>query len=61
MSYLLVAVVGAFSSGSKEFLFYIAVMLVLMGAVWAVHRRVNLTNPTLWALSLWGLLHMMGD
>ena len=60
ISYLLVAVLGAVSTGSKEFLFYIAVMVILMAAVWAVHRRVNLTNPTLWALSLWGLLHMMG-
>ncbi len=60
VSYLLVAVLGALTTGSKEFLFYIAVMVVLMGAVWAVHRRVNLTNPTLWALSLWGLLHMLG-
>jgi len=60
VSYLLVAVLGAVSTGSKEFLFYIAVMVILMAAVWAVHRRVNLTNPTLWALSLWGLLHMIG-
>lgn len=60
VSYLLVAVLGAVSTGSNEFLFYIAVMVVLMGAVWAVHRRINLTNPTLWALSLWGLLHMLG-
>ncbi|MDX1438591.1 MAG: DUF2238 domain-containing protein [Rubricoccaceae bacterium] len=58
--YLLTAVVGAIATGSREFLFYIAIMIVLIGAVWAVHRRVNLTHATLWCLSIWGLLHMMG-
>lgn len=60
VAYLLIATLGAFSTGSKEFLFYIVVMLVLMAAVWVVHRRVSLSKGALWALSIWGLLHMMG-
>ena len=53
---LLVAVVG----DNLEFLFYIAVMLVLMGAVWVVHRFVGLNSAVLWGLSVWGLAHMAG-
>ncbi|MCH9015155.1 MAG: DUF2238 domain-containing protein [Gemmatimonadetes bacterium] len=46
--------------GNLEFLFYIAVMLVLIGAVWTVHRSVELTSGALWGLSVWGLAHMAG-
>lgn len=50
----------ALSSGNQEFLFYIIVMLVLIGVVWSVHRSVGLTPGALWGLSLWGLLHLAG-
>jgi uncharacterized membrane protein YjdF len=60
VAYLLLAVAAAFVRGNREFLFYIAVMVILIGAVLAVHRRVNLTHGALWALSVWGLLHMLG-
>ena len=46
--------------GNKEFIFYVVVMLVLIGAVTLVHRAVSLTSALLWALSIWGLLHMAG-
>jgi uncharacterized membrane protein YjdF len=36
------------------------VMVVLIAAVWWVHTRVDLTSGALWALSIWGLAHMMG-
>lgn len=58
--YLAVATVGAFALGNREFLFYIVVMVLLLGVVWLVHRSIALTTATLWALSLWGLLHMAG-
>ena len=58
--YMLAAVVGAMLQGNKEFVFYIAVMLVLIGVVTLVHRAVTLAMGLLWALSLWGLLHMAG-
>lgn len=59
-TYLLLAAIGAIATGNGEFLFYIAVMLVLIAAVWFVHRHVNLAMATLWALSAWGLAHMAG-
>jgi uncharacterized membrane protein YjdF len=60
VAYLLLAVAAAFVRGNREFLFYIVVMVILIGAVWTVHRHVNLTHGALWALSIWGLLHMLG-
>jgi uncharacterized membrane protein YjdF len=58
--YLAIATVAGLLRGNDEFLFYIAVMLVLMGLVWAVNRSVGLSTGALWALSLWGLAHMAG-
>ncbi|HUQ53166.1 MAG TPA: DUF2238 domain-containing protein [Gammaproteobacteria bacterium] len=58
--YLVAATVGALAIGNREFLFYIVVMVLLVGGVWLVHRGVELSTATLWALSIWGLAHMAG-
>ncbi|UCG76884.1 MAG: DUF2238 domain-containing protein [Gemmatimonadota bacterium] len=58
--YLAAAVMGALARRNQEFLFYIAVMLVLIALVLAVHRSVGLSSGALWGLSVWGLLHMAG-
>ena len=58
--YMLSAVAGSMVQGNKEFIFYIVVMLVLIGAVMLVHQAGKLTAALLWALSIWGLLHMAG-
>lgn len=59
-AYLMLSLVGAVATGNREFLFYIAVMLVLVGIVGLVHLRVGLSRGVLWALSVWGLAHMVG-
>ena len=59
-AYMLAAAAGAVASGNSEFLFYIAVMLVLVGLVAALHLKMGLHESALWALSLWGLAHMAG-
>ena len=59
-AYLAVALVGAVMSGNAEFVFYIAVMAVLIAVVWTVDRSVKLSAGALWGLSLWGLAHMIG-
>lgn len=59
-AYLVAALIGAVVRGNLEFLFYIVVMLVLIAAVLAVHRSVELSMAALWGLSVWGLLHMAG-
>jgi hypothetical protein len=58
--YMLAAVAASMRMGNKEFIFYIVVMLVLIGVMAVVHRRVRLTAPLLWAFSIWGFLHMAG-
>lgn len=58
--YLLPATLGAVLTGNLEFVFYIAVMLILMAVVMTVHHRVNFSDSILWGLSIWGLLHMAG-
>jgi hypothetical protein len=59
-AYLGVALIMALVRGNAEFLFYIGVMLVLIGVVWTVHRSVRLSSGALWGLSVWGLAHMAG-
>ena len=58
--YMIAAVAGSVASGNREFIFYIVVMLVLITVVMIVHHRMTLTTGQLWALSVWGLLHMAG-
>ncbi len=58
--YIAVAVVAAFVTGNREFVFYIVIMLVMAALIVHVHRRVTLSNALLWLLSLWGLAHMAG-
>lgn len=59
-SYMAAAIAGSLLQANREFVFYIAVMLVLIGVMTAVHRAVRLTGALLWAFSVWGLLHMAG-
>ena len=59
-AYMLVALAGAIWLGNPDFIFYIAVMLVLIAGVLFLHRRVCLPASALWALSVWGLAHMAG-
>jgi len=60
LAYLAIALAAGLRSGNSEFLLYIAVMVVLIGLVLAVNRSVELSTGVLWALSIWGLLHMAG-
>jgi len=59
-AYMLAAVICAIVQANREFIFYIVVMLILIGVMGTVHRRAGLTAPLLWAFSVWGLAHMAG-
>jgi hypothetical protein len=59
-AYLLAATSIAVARGNYEFLYYIAVMLLLVYVVWLVRRAAALTTAAIWGLSVWGLLHMCG-
>lgn len=58
--YTIAAAVYSLSIGNTEFVFYVVVMAVLGLLVAGVHWRVRLSTPLLWALAVWGLLHMCG-
>jgi hypothetical protein len=59
-AYLAAATAAALAIGNREFVFYIVVLVLLVGVIWLVHRGIGLTTTTLWALSAWGLAHMAG-
>ncbi|MDP1591900.1 MAG: DUF2238 domain-containing protein [Prosthecobacter sp.] len=59
-AYMVAAVTGSIVQGNREFIFYIVVMVVLIGVMGLLHRRVRLTTGLLWAFSAWGLAHMAG-
>lgn len=58
--YMVAAVAASMIKGNREFIFYIVIMCILIGVMALVHRRVGLSTPLLWALSLWGMMHMAG-
>ncbi len=60
IAYTIAAIGGASSRDNKEFLIYIGVMVVLIAIVGYVHYRVRLSIGALWAMSIWGALHMAG-
>ena len=59
-AYMVAAILLALSLGNFEFLYYIAVMLLLIYVVYLVHKSVVLPSAVIWALSLWGFAHMAG-
>lgn len=58
--YLIAAALATLSERNFEFVFYLVTMLLMIAAVYVVHRRIGISNGVLWGLSLWGLLHMIG-
>ncbi len=60
LAYMVGAIALSIAKGNSEFVFYIVVMLVLIGVVSWIHSRINLSTGIIWGLSLWGFLHMAG-
>lgn len=58
--YMAAAAAGIVLTGNREFLLYLGVMGLFVVLVGYLHLRIGLTPGTLWCLSLWGLLHMVG-
>ncbi len=58
--YIAIAIATSLMRGNREFVFYIAVMAVIIFGLDFLHRRVGLSSSMLWALSIWGLTHMAG-
>jgi uncharacterized membrane protein YjdF len=58
--YLAAGVAGAFILENFEFLFYETAMLLIIGLVVYMDKRVQFSPLVLWGLALWGLLHLCG-
>jgi len=58
--YLSIGLNASLAGGNWEFVFYIGVVLVLGLVILAIRRRAGFTPGLLWALSFWGLLHVIG-
>ncbi|MEP4378823.1 MAG: DUF2238 domain-containing protein [Alphaproteobacteria bacterium] len=48
------------STGNREFLWYVITLLILVAMVGAGQRKAAFPPAILWALSLWGFVHMAG-
>ncbi len=60
LAYLGAAMALAVRHWNYEFIFYGAVMFLIIGGVVLLDRRVRFTAWVLWGLSAWGLLHLLG-
>lgn len=58
--YIILGGVTAYLTGNEEFVFYLFVLLILAALISRLHSHVQLTKFLLWALSIWGLIHVMG-
>ena len=60
LAYMAIGLGISLSRGNSEFLFYGAVMAVLIAFVVAVDARVRFPQHVLWLLAIWGMMHMFG-
>ena len=60
LAYMLAFTVWFVAAGNREFIVYVVTMVVLLWLVTRNLRRAAFRPALLWALSLWGLLHMAG-
>lgn len=58
--YTLATFARSLATGNMEFAAYSAQIVCLSVLVMWAHRRARFSSSTLWALSVWGLLHMAG-
>ena len=60
VAYILIFTVWFFAIGNYEFIIYVITMIALLLLVGLSLRKAEYPASMLWALSLWGLMHMAG-
>jgi hypothetical protein len=60
LAYLAAGLALALRGGNWEFVFYILVVVGLGLVVLTIRRKTGFSSGLLWALSVWGLVHMIG-
>lgn len=58
--YLIFFAFHFYTRGNFEFIWYIFIMLILIGVFSFLHKKYHFSEITLWGLTLWGLGHMLG-
>jgi hypothetical protein len=58
--YIAAFVAVSFATGTRGLVPYLAVMIVLIAALYRLHRYHPLSAGLMWSLSAWGFLHMAG-
>lgn len=59
-AYVIAFTIWFFSIGNYEFIVYVITMVALVALVGVSLTKAQYTLPMLWALTVWGLLHMAG-
>jgi hypothetical protein len=60
LPYTAAAFVVSIAQHNFEFVYYSTILALLVLGVWYLDRRVHLPTWVLWALALWGFIHLMG-
>lgn len=60
VTYMSAAILTSLVTENMEFMLYVAVMIALIAVVAGIYARVGLSTAALWALAVWGGLHMAG-
>jgi len=60
LTYMTLCSIAAFNQGNTEFLMYAVAMLVFITILTLLHLKVRFSPTTLWLLTIWGFLHMIG-
>lgn len=60
LGYVALFALFAAVTSNIEFLFYVLIVIVVFMLLLRYHESFNLSRSTLWLLSVWGLMHMLG-
>lgn len=58
--YMSAAILISLVTENMEFMLYVAVLIALIATVAGIYARIGLSTAALWALSVWGGMHMAG-
>ncbi len=58
--YTLGALVVSLATRNVEFVYYVFVLVIIIAGIGVLHARARLPAWLLWALAMWGFLHLLG-
>lgn len=58
--YLIISLIIFSSRKNYEFILYVGIIVLILSLIILTNKKVNYPNSSLWLLSVWGLMHMLG-